>query len=807
MSNARGPAAIVLLGSLILLTAPLPGGYAPAEAAVTIIDDLVCSSAPSGGDYVSFHSPIGEIIRPRLGTITSVLVYVEFSSISGPAPLTLRIHRGSISGPVIAERTKQISVGGPRWEEFSFSEPVEVDPGEPYFLELFSTYAVSWKTMGYDCPNGDKVRDGAVATGSFAKDYLFKTRGIKPSLGMGLNQTEVTLTQGSSKQVQVLLTSVYRFEGEVSLRTTDLSASGITTGFDDPTPFVPAGGRKKVTLSILASEDATPGDYTLRVTATFNAFWGGLAVQEELTLHVVEAPRDFALSISPTERTVEAGSEATFTVEVTPVGDFDQMVHLSVSGLPEGATYSFSGPSGVPPFSTTLTVSTQTSTPEGSSVITVSGSAGSLSHSVTAQLTVQRTVQPDFSISLSPASLTVTQGDVAEFEIEITPIGGFSDPVTVSLEGLPQDSTFSVTQTGAYTATLSIQTGEAVGSFVLTVTASGGGKTHSAMVTLVVNPRATQPPQTTAPPTSSSPPSTTSPPSQFDFEVEVSPAAAEARTGDTVTFTVALRTLSGAPQPVSLRVSGLPSDYAYSIAPEQVTPDGISTLEVRTGTTTGTFSVTVTASGGGSVKTATARLTVQPAQPTSPARCVIATAAYGSELAPQVQMLREFRDGYVSRTYAGSAFLRVFNAFYYSWSPGVAEFISGRPRLMAAVRLGITPLLWSLSASKVIMDAMGPSEVSVTLAGVVASGLLGVSYLLAPLALALRLSAGEVDPRWVNAALAAAGAGLLVLASGVAASSQPLAALGSTVLVLSTVLGVPLGLAWVATRIGALRRS
>ncbi len=805
MSNARGPAAIVLLGSLILLTAPLPGGYAPAEAAVTIIDDLVCSAAVSGGDFVSFHSPIGEIIRPRLGTITSVLVYVEFSSVSGPAPLTLRIHRGSISGPVIAEKTKQIDIGGPRWEEFSFSEPVEVDPGEPYFLELFSTYAVSWKTMGYDCPNGDKVRDGALTTGNFVKDYLFKTRGIKPSLGIGLNQTEVTLTQGSSKQVQVLLTSVHRFEGEVSLRTTDLSASGITTGFDDPTPFVPAGGRKKITLSILASEDATPGDYTLRVTATFNAFWGGLAVQEELTLHVVEAPRDFALSISPTERTVEAGSEAMFTVEVTPVGDFDQAVHLSVSGLPEDTTYSFTRPSGVPPFSTTLTVSIQTSTPEGSSAITVSGSAGSLSHSVTAQLTVQRSVQPDFSISLSPASLTVTQGDVAEFEIEIIPIGGFSDPVTVSLEGLPQDSTFSVTQTGAYTATLSIQTGEAVGSFVLTVTASGGGKTHSAMVTLVVNPRATQPPQTTAPPTSSSPPSTTSAPSQFDFEVEVSPSAAEARTGDTVTFTVALRTLSGAPQPVSLRVSGLPSDYAYSIAPEQVTPDGISTLEVRTGATTGTFSVTVTASGGGSVKTATATLTVQPAQ-AAPSRCVIATAAYGSELAPQVQMLREFRDEDVAATFAGSAFLRVFNAFYYSWSPGVAEFISGRPSLMAAVRLGITPLLWSLSASKMLMEVMGPSETSVTIAGVVASGLLGVMYLLAPLVLALRLLAGEINPRWVRAALAADGAGLLILALGVASSSHALAALGSTALVLSTLVSVPLGLVWAFTKIVALRR-
>ncbi|MDC0193874.1 copper-binding protein, partial [Candidatus Nitrosopelagicus sp.] len=54
--------------------------------------------------------------------------------------------------------------------------------------------------------------------------------------------------------------------------------------------------------------------------------------------------------------------------------------------------------------------------------------------------------------------------------------------------------------------------------------------------------------------------------------------------------------------------------------------------------------------------------------------CLIATAAYGSEMAPQVQFLREIRDNTVLQTQSGTSFMTVFNQFYYSFSPTVADY-------------------------------------------------------------------------------------------------------------------------------------
>ena len=63
----------------------------------------------------------------------------------------------------------------------------------------------------------------------------------------------------------------------------------------------------------------------------------------------------------------------------------------------------------------------------------------------------------------------------------------------------------------------------------------------------------------------------------------------------------------------------------------------------------------------------------QPAEEKKGGGCLIATAAFGSEMAPQVQFLREIRDNKVLQTESGSAFMTGFNQFYYSFSPAVAD--------------------------------------------------------------------------------------------------------------------------------------
>ena len=77
--------------------------------------------------------------------------------------------------------------------------------------------------------------------------------------------------------------------------------------------------------------------------------------------------------------------------------------------------------------------------------------------------------------------------------------------------------------------------------------------------------------------------------------------------------------------------------------------------------------------------------------------CLIATATYGSELAPQVQQLREIRDNIVLGTHSGAAFMSAFNQFYYTFSPTIADWERQNPVFKETVKVAITPLITTLS--------------------------------------------------------------------------------------------------------------
>ena len=88
--------------------------------------------------------------------------------------------------------------------------------------------------------------------------------------------------------------------------------------------------------------------------------------------------------------------------------------------------------------------------------------------------------------------------------------------------------------------------------------------------------------------------------------------------------------------------------------------------------------------------------------------CLIATATYGSEMAAEVQQLRELRDNQLLQTESGSAFMGTFNDIYYSFSPTIADMEREHPIFKEVVKLAITPMISSLS----IMDnANSESEV------------------------------------------------------------------------------------------------
>jgi len=184
--------------------------------------------------------------------------------------------------------------------------------------------------------------------------------------------------------------------------------------------------------------------------------------------------------------------------------------------------------------------------------------------------------------------------------------------------------------------------------------------------------------------------------------------------------------------PTTITTGGLTTVYSPTVTWTSTTYTGTTTITTSTvQTTITTYSPTVTATS-----TSTTMTTVMPLGAIRP--CVIASAAYGSELAGPVQFLREFRNDEVLSTFAGSQFMKAFNMFYYSFSPTVASMIVQSPALATVVRAAIYPLVGSLEASSHLFRMLTFSpELGMIVAGIFGSALLGIVYL-TPAAIVIR---------------------------------------------------------------------
>src|SRR5207248_860225 len=154
---------------------------------------------------------------------------------------------------------------------------------------------------------------------------------------------------------------------------------------------------------------------------------GGLTNTTTVSL-VVSTPPDFALSASPSSQTVTQGNSTSYGVTVSPSGGFTGQVTLSASGLPTGAGASFTPNPATS--SSTLSVTSAASTPPVTYTLTITGVSGSRTHTTTVSLVVNALPPPDFALSASPSSQTVTQGGSTTYSVTISPAGGFAGQVT-----------------------------------------------------------------------------------------------------------------------------------------------------------------------------------------------------------------------------------------------------------------------------------------------------------------------------------------------------------------------------------------
>jgi hypothetical protein len=172
---------------------------------------------------------------------------------------------------------------------------------------------------------------------------------------------------------------------------------------------------------------------------------------------------------------------------------------------------------------------------------------------------------------------------------------------------------------------------------------------------------------------------------------------------------------------------------------------------------------------------------------------LIATATFGSELAPEVQLLRDFRDNLILRTAAGSGFMVAFNAWYYSFSPGVAGYLYAHPFERTVMKGVLYPLIGILKLSSLTFTATSAiPELAALLSGLVASSLIGAFYLGLPLSV-IRAKVRRLQARRAQAMLEKSLA--LILLGGVAAlltgeilAAPALLMISTSIVVLTTLL-------------------
>jgi hypothetical protein len=170
-------------------------------------------------------------------------------------------------------------------------------------------------------------------------------------------------------------------------------------------------------------------------------------------------------------------------------------------------------------------------------------------------------------------------------------------------------------------------------------------------------------------------------------------------------------------------------------------------------------------------------------------RCIIATATYGSELSPEVQLLRDFRDK-IQRTFVGSQFMLAFNSWYYSFSPRIAAWIAVSETARSLMRAVLYPLIGALTISSSIFDLFSfNTEIGILVAGISASSLLGVIYLTLPIIIVLRVAKRRMN---CKALISILGVGLaLALFGTLSNGTLRLAEILTSVVVMETMLLAP----------------
>jgi hypothetical protein len=204
------------------------------------------------------------------------------------------------------------------------------------------------------------------------------------------------------------------------------------------------------------------------------------------------------------------------------------------------------------------------------------------------------TTTNDFSISASPASLSIAQGNSGTSTVSTAVTSGSAGTVNLTASVSPSGPTVSlnptsVTAGGSSTLTVNVGSSVATGTYTVTVTGTEGSATHSATVTVTVTSTASN-----------------------DFSISASPSSLSIAQGSNGTSTISTAVTSGSAGTVNLSATVSPAGPTTALNPTSVTAGGSSTLTVTVGSSVaaGTYTVTVTGTEGSATHSVSITITV-----------------------------------------------------------------------------------------------------------------------------------------------------------------------------------------------------
>ncbi len=337
-------------------------------------------------------------------------------------------------------------------------------------------------TPGYDLVTGWGSPNG---TGLITALAAIPTT---PNFSLSASSASVSLAQGGTGTATLTTAISGGFKSAIVLSASG-EPSGVTLTFGPASVAAPGAGTS--TLTVTAAANAAPGDYIVTITGT------GAGITHTSTISLLVTLPAFSLTASPASVSLAPGARSSGTIMTTVSGGFNSAVALTASGLPTGVTATFSPASIAAPGlgTSTVTFTAASTAVAGNYTVVVTATGGGVTRTSNLNLTVS--MPASFAISVSPAAVSITPGSrtsSASATITATLSASFDSTITVTVSGLPAGASaaFGPASTPAPdaisdTMALSAAASSKPGTYPVTITATGGGISHTAALSLTVN--------------------------------------------------------------------------------------------------------------------------------------------------------------------------------------------------------------------------------------------------------------------------------------------------------------------------------